>query len=105
VAKIQQLAATPAKTQDEAVQLRYVVPADAAIELWDSGMPIAAHRRDTLQTLAASHGVPLWSITQINHLSDDATLKPGQRVVIPRHLLPLPAPSDTAASAKPSPKH
>jgi LysM repeat protein len=104
VAKIQQLAATPAKTQDEAVPLRYVVPADAAIELWDSGMPVVVRRGDTLPTLAASYGVPLWSLTQINRLSDDATLTPGQRVVIPRHLLPLPAPTDSTVSAQPSRK-
>jgi LysM repeat protein len=105
VAKIQQLVATPAKTQDEAVQLRYVVPADAPIELWDSGMPVVVRRGDTLQTLAASYGVPLWSLTQINKLSDNTTLAPGQRVVIPRHLLPLPAPTESAVSSQSSRKH
>lgn len=104
VAKIQQLAATPAKAEGEAVPIRYTVPADAAIELWDSGTPVFAHRGDTLQTLAALYRVPLWSLTQINRVSDNAPLAPGQRVTIPRHLVPLAAPNNGAVSSQPPPK-
>ena len=104
VAKIQQLAATPAKAEGEAVPIRYTVPADAAIELWDSGTPVFAHRGDTLQTLAALYRVPLWSLTQINRVSDNAPLAPGQRVTIPRHLIPLAAPNNGAVSSQPPPK-
>jgi hypothetical protein len=32
--------------------------------------------------------VPLWSLTQINQMPDSAPLTAGQRVIIPRHLLP-----------------
>ena len=49
-----QLAATPVKAEGEPVPMRYVVPAKAAIELWDSGMPVAARPGDTLQTIAAA---------------------------------------------------
>jgi hypothetical protein len=100
VTKIQQLAATPARAGGEAVPLRYTVPADAAIELWDSGTPISARGGDTLQSLAAFYGVPLWSLTQINKLPDAAPLADGQRVVVPRRLMPMLAPAGGAASGQ-----
>src|SRR5260370_8817369 len=89
VTAVVQLATTPAKAEGEAVPLRYVVPPNAPVELWDSGMPLLARSGDTLQTLAALHHVPLWSLTQINQLSDNATLTVGQRVILPRHLAPF----------------
>ena len=67
----------------------YVVPADTEIELWDSGMPVIARPGDTLQTIAASYHVPLWSITQMNKGADNTPLVPGERIIVPRHLLPL----------------
>jgi hypothetical protein len=91
ISKVVQLATVPAKAGGEAVPIRYVVPADAAIELWDSGMAISARPGDTLQKLAALHRVPLWSLTQINPGSDNTPLVPGQRVIVPRHLVPLAA--------------
>jgi len=98
LSKIQQLAETPAKAQGEAVPIRYVVPADAAIELWDSGMPVFAHPGDTLQTLAMFYHVPPWSLAQINSVSDAAPLPPGQRIIVPRHLLPFAALGDSSAA-------
>lgn len=89
IAKIAQLATTPAKGGGEAVPLRYVVPADAEIELWDSGMPVTTRPGDTLQSIAASYHVPLWSLTQMNKGPDDTPLVPGQRIIVPRHLVPL----------------
>lgn len=88
VAKIVQLAATPAKVEGETFPLRYVVPPHEQIELWDSGTAVAARPGDTLQTLASQHGLPLWSLTQINQMPDTAPLAAGQRVIIPRHLVP-----------------
>ncbi len=73
----------------EAVPLRYVVPPNIAIELWDSGMPVFARPGDALLTLAAFHHMPLWSLAQINQVSERTPLVPGQRVVVPRHLVPL----------------
>ncbi len=89
VAKIRQLAATPAKSEGEGVPIRYVIPADAAIELWDSGMPVYVNSGDTLETLAAYYHVPLWSLTQINQISDATPLADHQRIIVPRHLVPL----------------
>ena len=89
MAKILQLATTPAKAAGEAVPLNYVVPPGNAIELWDSGMPVFARPGDTLQTIAALYRVPLWSLTQVNKgVAESAPLVPGERVVVPRHLLP-----------------
>jgi len=46
-----------------------------------------------LQRLAALNHVPLWSLTQANQLSDNAPLAVGQRVIVPRRLVPLVATS------------
>jgi LysM repeat protein len=91
--KIVQLSGTPAAAQDEAVPLHLEVPGDAAIELWDSGLPIQAHAGDTLKSLAATYHVPLWSLAESNTVSVRAPLAEGQRVVIPRHLAPMAMPS------------
>jgi hypothetical protein len=90
VEKIKEIAATPAKTDGEIVSLRYVVPPKEDIELWDSGMAVAARAGDTLQTIATQYHVPLWSLTQANAMPDSAPLAAGQRVVVPRHLTPAP---------------
>lgn len=91
VAKIAELAATPADADGEAIPLHYIVPANAPIELWDSGMPILAHNGDTLQTIAAAYHVPLWSLSEINAIPAHRALAEGQRVVVPRHLVPMSA--------------
>lgn len=98
VTKIQQLATTPANAEGEAVPIRYVLPPNSAIELWDSGTPVFARPGDTLQTLAEFYHVPLWSLAQINPGPDSAPLMPGQRVIVPRHLMPL----ATVSSQSPS---
>ena len=98
VTKIQELVATPARAEGGGVPLRYVVPADAAIELWDSGTPVFARSGDTLETLAVYYHVPLWSLTQINPVSDSAPLAAGQRIIIPRHLVPFAAVSGQSPS-------
>jgi LysM domain len=98
VTKIAQLAATPADV-GEAVPVRLDVPATAAAELWDSGLPVAAHGRDTLETLAASYHVPLWAVAQANPLAKNALLTEGQRIIVPRHLTPMTTPSPVLSYA------
>jgi hypothetical protein len=90
--KIRALGATPARGEGEAVALHIVFPATGPIDLWDSGLPITAHAGDTLQSLATTYHVPVWAITQINKLPETATLTEGQRVVVPRYLVPKGAP-------------
>jgi hypothetical protein len=90
LAKIGQLATMPAKVDGVPAQLNYVVPPDAEIELWDSGMPVFARPGDTLQTIEELYHVPLWSLTQVNKgLTENAPLVPGERIVVPRYLMPL----------------
>jgi hypothetical protein len=98
VTKIAELAATPADV-GEAVALRLEVPATAAAELWDSGVPVAAHERDTLETLAASYHVPLWAVAQVNPVAKNALLTEGQRIIVPRHLAPITPPSPVSSYA------
>jgi hypothetical protein len=90
VAKVRDIAITPAKTEGETVPLRYVVPPDEQTELWDSGVAVSARAGDTLQMLASEFHVPLWSLTQANPMSESTPLTEGQRVVVPRHLAPAP---------------
>jgi hypothetical protein len=99
VSKVMQVTTTPTKAEGDALPLNYVVPPDAAIELWDSGMPVFARPGDSLQTIAALYHVPLWSVTQINKGADSTPLVPGERVIVPRHLVPL-----AEASGQPAPK-
>jgi hypothetical protein len=99
VAKVAQLAQTPADAQGEAVPIHLEVPADAAIELWDSGLPVAAHAGDTLKTLAATYHVPLWALAQINSVAEREPLSEGQRIVVPRHLVPMQMPSTVTSYA------
>ena len=89
VRKIVELSATSPTAQGEAVPLHLELPADAAIELWDSGLPVQAHAGDTLKSLAAAYHVPSWSLAEINGMSIRAPLSEGQRVVVPRHLVPM----------------
>jgi pimeloyl-ACP methyl ester carboxylesterase len=93
VRKIAELSSTPAAAQGEAVPLHLEVPADAAIELWDSGVPVQAHAGDTLKSMAAAYHVPSWSLAEINAMSVRAPLSEGQRVIVPRHLVPMTIPS------------
>ncbi len=74
--------------------IRLEVPADAPIELWDSGLPVQAHAGDSLKTLAPTYQVPQWALAQLNSVSEREPLSEGQRIVIPRHLVPMPTPDD-----------
>ncbi len=98
VTKIAELAATPADV-GEAVPVRLEVPATAAAELWDGGLPLAVHEGDTLTTLAASYHVPLWALAQINPAAKNAPLTEGQRIIVPRHLAPTTTPSPVSSYA------
>ena len=99
VRKIAELSATPAAVQGEAVPLHLEVPADTAVELWDSGLPVQAHAGDTLKSIAANYHVPVWSLAEINAMSVRVPLSEGQRVIIPRHLVPMPIPSTVTSYA------
>jgi hypothetical protein len=91
IIKCVQLSSTPANSEGEPIALRYVVPADAEVELWDSGMIISARAGDTLESLAATHRVPVWSVTQVNPGLEGRPLTAGESVILSRHLLTMSA--------------
>lgn len=88
VGMITQLPRVPARTEGDAVPLRYLVPPDTKVELWDSGMRLPARPGDTLERVAALYRVPVWSLLQANKLPQDAPLPAGQEIVVPRRLTP-----------------
>ena len=93
---------TPASVESEAEPLHIVVPATASIDLWDSGVPVAARAGDTLRTLAATYHVPLWALAQINQRSEEAALITGERIIVPRYLAqgPMPRPVSSYTPTK-----
>ena len=99
-AKVAEVAAAPGQSEGENLPLRYAVPPKADVELWDSGMAIAARAGDTLQTLAAQYRLPLWALAQVNQLPDNIPLGAGQRVVVPRHLASPPVTPEPVSSRR-----
>jgi hypothetical protein len=89
VTAVARLATRPVQTNGAALPLRFIVPPEAPVELWDSGTPQLARSGDTLQKLATLNHVPLWSLIQANQLPDSVPLTAGQRVIVPRRLVPL----------------
>lgn len=100
VEMVTQLPRIPPQAQADAVPLRYLVPADTLVELWDSGVRVPVRRGDTLESIAAANRVPLWTLAQSNSLAENAQLTPGQTIIVPRHLTP---PEPPAALATPPP--
>ena len=66
--------------------LKYTVPADAQIELWDSAIRVRAKGGDTIDAVASRYGVPGWAIAQINSLDQDHPLEVGQELIVPRSI-------------------
>ncbi|GLH79502.1 peptidoglycan-binding protein LysM [Bradyrhizobium sp. SSBR45G] len=88
VTMISQLSQTSATAEVDPVQLRYLVPPKVSVELWDSGTPLAVRPGETLDQIAANYRVPLWALQQSNRGLAAQPLVPGQRIILPRHLLP-----------------
>lgn len=88
VEMITRLPLVPLQTDGDAVPLRYLVPADTRVELWDSGIRLPVRAGETLERVGAQYRLPAWSLTQANRLPESAPLFAGQEIVIPRHLAP-----------------
>ncbi|MGX4802869.1 LysM peptidoglycan-binding domain-containing protein [Bradyrhizobium guangdongense] len=97
---VTQLPRISPQSEADAVPLRYLVPADTLVELWDSGVRLPVRAGDTMESIAAANRVPVWTIAQSNSLPENATLTPGQSIIVPRHLVP-PEPAAAAAMAVP----
>ena len=52
---------------------------------WEGGTPITVAPGETLETIARQHGVPVAAIMQANHITNPATVHPGEHLVIPRY--------------------
>jgi murein DD-endopeptidase MepM/ murein hydrolase activator NlpD len=63
-----------------------------------SGETIEVQAGDTLHGIARRHGVPIGALIEVNGLGDGATLKPGQRLLLPVGGMSRPAPPERAAS-------
>jgi murein DD-endopeptidase MepM/ murein hydrolase activator NlpD len=75
---------------------------------WDGGQPVTIGYGETLDSIAHRHGVPLSALMETNGITNAATIRPGQRLVIPRYVYDT-APRTFAAApatpAAPEPKH
>lgn len=106
--RIQELLATKVRSmgaggEGEAVPLRIVFAATGPIELWDSGVAVAARGGDTVQSVAAAYHVPAWAVAQINRKSESAALSEGEHIVVPRYLGQRFARPGAPEAAKPAP--
>ncbi|MGB7259214.1 MAG: M23 family metallopeptidase [Pseudolabrys sp.] len=52
---------------------------------WDGGTPVTVKHGETVDSIARKFGVPTSALMQANNISRGASLKPGQRLVIPRY--------------------
>lgn len=86
--------AAPPPDEVRPLVMKYVVPSDQRIELWDSAVALTVEGGETLQAVAARTGAPAWAIAQINNLDEDAPLPPGRKLLIPRHSSALSAPAE-----------
>jgi pimeloyl-ACP methyl ester carboxylesterase len=91
--KIVQVANSSRNLEGLTVPIKYVMPRNVPIELWDSGLPVTAEAGDTIASLARRYAVPVWAVAQLNNLELPTTLRAGRRIVIPRNLdVPLTSP-------------
>jgi murein DD-endopeptidase MepM/ murein hydrolase activator NlpD len=63
----------------------------------DGGTAITVTQGDTIDSIARRYGVPASAIIQANNLTQPATIRPGQQLVIPRY-----SNSSTSAAASPA---
>ena len=97
LAKVAEVAAPAAPAPDPAtVPIRYVVPREQPVELWDCGVPVLAVEGDTIASIAEKYAVPAWAIAAINKLDPAKPVAAGQRLIIPRYLAQV-APPPIAA--------
>jgi murein DD-endopeptidase MepM/ murein hydrolase activator NlpD len=52
---------------------------------WEGGTAITVQKGDTIDGLVSRYGVPASAIAEANNIPNGASLKPGQRLVIPKY--------------------
>jgi murein DD-endopeptidase MepM/ murein hydrolase activator NlpD len=73
---------------------------------WEGGTAIIVASGETIDVIAQRHNVPVAALVEANSLPPGASIRPGQRLVIPRYTgaAPSAAPSPIASNAaRPSP--
>jgi murein DD-endopeptidase MepM/ murein hydrolase activator NlpD len=64
---------------------------------WDGGSPVTVGYGETVDMIARKHGVPAQAILQTNGITNPASIRAGQRLVIPRYVSSgSPAPQQAA---------
>ena len=72
---------------------------------WEGGTPITVARGETLETISHRYGVPAAAVMEANSITNPATIRPGQHLVIPRRRGPasaVSAPQTRVASTAPA---
>src|SRR5215475_14575789 len=67
---------------------------------WNGGSAVTVGYGETVDSIARKHGVPASAIMQTNGLRYANQIRPGQRLVIPRH---VPGATQTASARAPAP--
>lgn len=62
---------------------------------WEGGTPVVVGSDDNIEAIGRKYGVPAAAIMQANNISDPSSIRPGQRLVIPRYV------SSSAAASRP----
>ena len=75
------------------------VPPPSSHWTWNGGSAVTVGYGDTVDSIARKHGVPPSAIMQTNGLRDSSQIRPGQRLVIPRHVTSA---TQTASARTPS---
>jgi len=77
-------------------------PAATGHWTWDGGSPVTVTQGESIEAIARRYGVPVSAILQTNGFSSEASIRPGQRLVIPRYVsgsAPVRAPAAAAPAA------
>ena len=61
------------------------VPPTSSHWTWNGGSAVTVGYGETVEGIARRHGVPASAILQTNGIRDASQIRPGQRLVIPRH--------------------
>jgi hypothetical protein len=64
--------------------MRYVVPPEVPIVLWDSAVRGAVGPDENLETFAARLGAPPWAIASINNIGEELPAA-GTQLLVPRN--------------------
>jgi murein DD-endopeptidase MepM/ murein hydrolase activator NlpD len=61
-------------------------PKPAGAWTWDGGSPVTVGYGENAEIIARRHGVPVTALLETNGIANPASIKPGQRLVIPRYV-------------------